>query len=171
MGRSKCGPPQTNKRPRSLNRNAFCRDVASHLEKEVSVWVVEIQGERSTVRIPVVTERENFTEVDGSLEASVRVVHPHAVSKLVSQRSYFLPCAQADVTGPWINVWVVNLSPANVPCLEGFLDSLTSDCERGVPKANNRQVDRAVTRRRRARLHRTGWTVGLMNGSRGSHRG
>jgi hypothetical protein len=40
------------------------------------------------VRISVVTESEHFTEVDGSQESSVRVVPPHAVSKLVSPRSY-----------------------------------------------------------------------------------
>src|SRR5438270_12217495 len=94
--------PGSTHTPGSLNRNAFCCDVAGYLKLEVAGRIVEIQGEGAAVRIPVVAENKHFTEVDGSLEVSVRVVHPHVVSKLVRQRSYLLPRPEADVAGSGI---------------------------------------------------------------------
>ena len=92
------------------------------------------------MRISVVTKTDYFRKVNGSDEVSVGVVRPHTVSQLVSSRSDVRPHPQADVAGPWINVWVVNLGPADVPDLEGFLNGLIADGEMSVPKADDRRV-------------------------------
>jgi hypothetical protein len=97
--------------------------------------VVEIQGEGTALRISVVTKTDYFRKVNGSHEVSVGVVPPHAVSQLVGPRGCVGPHPQADDAGSRINVWVVNLGPADVPDLEGFLNGLTADGEIGVPKA------------------------------------
>ena len=93
------------------------------------------------MRIAALTHSDRFTEVDGSQEVSVRVVVPHAVSKLESPVRSMLPHPQADVARSRINIRVVNLGPPSIPELVRFLDGLIADRELDVPKANHGFAD------------------------------
>src|SRR5260370_1060435 len=126
----------------SLNRNAFCRDVAGYLELEDAGRIVEIQGEGTAVRIAALTQGKRLTEVDGPQEVSARVVAPHPVSELISPgRTRPLPHPEADVARSWIDVRVVHLGATDIPELVRFLDGLVADAELDVPKANDGRVD------------------------------
>src|SRR4029077_8372838 len=113
----------------SVNRNAVPRDNTGDLCDEVAGGVVEIQGERTTVRIAALTHSDCFTEVDGSQEVSVRVVVPHAVSELESAVRSVFPHPQADASPSRINIRVVNLSPPGIPELVRRLNGLIADRE------------------------------------------
>jgi len=119
------------------------------------------------VRIAALTYCDCFTEVDGSQEVSVRVVAPHAVSKLVSPVRNMLPHPQADVARSWINIRVVNFRSPSIPKLVRFLNGLIADRELDLPKADHRPAS-VASAGGRVRLDRAGLT---MNGSRRPYRG
>ena len=143
----------------SVNRNAFSRDVAGYLHEEVASGVVEIQGERTAVRVAAFTHSERFTEVDGSHEVPVRVVVPHAVSELESPVWSVLPHSQADAPPSRINIRVVHLCPTGIPELVRFLDGLSTDHELDMPKAYDGRGSDLVSLRWSARLYRTSLTL------------
>ena len=154
----------------SLHRYALSRDVAGYLELEVAGRVVEVYGEGTAVRIATVTESKRLTEVDGSQEGSVGVVLQRAVNELENPVRSALPRPQAHKSSPRINIRVVNLGPADIPDLVRILEGLISDCELGVPKANDgRVLPGVVPSRSRVLLYRAG--LSLYGSCRRGHRG
>ena len=47
----------------SIDRNALSRDRARYLKLEVAVRVIEVEGERTSLRFAVGADRHRFTEV------------------------------------------------------------------------------------------------------------
>ena|SRR5438132_2722021 len=97
---------------------------------------------------------ECFCQVDRSQEISIYIVIPYPMSELERPVLRLLPSSETDASSPWINVWVVNFGPADIPDLESFLDSLISNLETDMPKSNDGPVDRIITRGGRPVLDR-----------------
>src|SRR6185312_11024027 len=152
-----------------LNRNALTRDAAGYLGLENARRVVDIQGERTPVRIAVFTQSECFTEVDSSHKVSVNVIRPYAVREFVGPPTRVLPRSQADGARSRINIRVVNLGPTGIPNLVSLLDGLITEVKPDVPKANDRRVFIVVLGRLRGLLHQT--RLSLDRSSSGYHRG
>ena len=96
--------------------------------------------------VALVAKNQRLVQVDRAQEISTRIVGPYSVGKLESLRRRLFPRAKADVSGPWIDVWVVNFGAAGIPDLECLLDSLISNLETDMPKSNDGRVDRIITR-------------------------
>ena len=97
---------------------------------------------------------KRFSQIDRSQKISIYIVRPYSVSELESPVLRLLPSSETDASSPWINVWVVNFGPADIPDLESFLDSLISNLETDMPKSNDGPVDRIITRGGRPVLDR-----------------
>ena len=138
----------------SIRGDALPDYAPGNLKHEVTQLVVEIQCERSIVGVAPIAKDQRLVQVDRAQESSTRIVGPHSVSKLESPRRRLLPRAKADVSGPWIDVWVVNFGAASIPDLERLLDSLISNLETDLPKSNDRRVDSIITRGGRPVLDR-----------------
>jgi hypothetical protein len=67
------------------------------------------------------------------------------VSELESPWHRLLPHPEADISAPWIDVWVVNFGAASIPDLERLLDGLTSNLETDMPKSNDGRINRVIT--------------------------
>ena len=78
-----------------------------------------------------------LTKMDGSPEVPIRVVVPYPVSEFVGTLPGMLPNAQTDVTGPRIDVRIVNLRSAGIPYLVRFLNGLIVDDELDVPEPDD----------------------------------
>ena len=108
-----------------------------------SDWVTErikdVQRERTAMGVAPVAKRKRFGQVARSLEISVRVVEPNSVSELESSWCRLLPSPEANVSGPWVDVRVVNFGPAGIPDLEGLLDLLIPNQEAEIGRASCRE--------------------------------
>jgi len=101
-----------------------------------------------------VAKRKRFGQVARSLEISVRVVEPYSVSKVERPWCRLPPSPEANVSGPWVDVWVMNFGPASIPDLECLLDLLISNQEADMPKSNDGRVEGIITRGGRPVLDR-----------------
>ena len=104
--------------------------------------------------VALIAKDQRLVQVDRAQEISTRIVGPYSVRKLESLRRRLFPRAEADVSGPWIDVWVVNFGAASIPDLECLLDSLISNLETDMPESNDGRVDRIITRGGRSVLDR-----------------
>jgi hypothetical protein len=85
------------------------------------------------VGVAPIAKDQRLVQVDRAQEISIRIVGPYSVSKLESPRRRLFPRAQADVSGPWIDIRIVNFGAASVPDLKCLLDGLISNEETDMP--------------------------------------
>ena len=137
----------------SIGRNSFSDYRSRNLSDKIAGRVIDIQRERTAVSVASIAKRQIFRQMARSLEISIRVIEPYSVSELERLGRCLLPGAEANISLPWVDVWVVNFRSAGIPDLERLLDLLVSNQETDMPKSNDGRVDRIITRGRRLGLH------------------
>ncbi len=142
MRGASCRPAQSQG---SVDGNALSDYGSRNFKEEVVGRIIEIQREGTAVGVAVIAKDKRFGQVDGSQEISAHIVRPYSVSELESPWRLLLPDPEADISSPWIDVWVMDLGPAGIPELERFLDGLTSNLEANMPKSDDGRVDRIIT--------------------------
>ena len=136
----------------SVGGNALSDYASRNFKEEVAGRIIKIQRERAAVRVAPIAEGKCFTQGNRSQEISTCIVRPYSVNKLESLWRRFLPSPEADVSGPWVDVWVVNFGAASIPDLVRLLDGLIPNLKTDMPKSNDGRVDRIITRGGRAIL-------------------
>ena len=108
----------------SVGGNALSDYASRNFKEEVAGRIIKIQRERTAVRVAPIAEGKCFTQSNRSQEISTCIVRPYSVSELESPWLRFLPRAEADASGPWVDVRIVNLGPASIPDLKLLLEGL-----------------------------------------------
>lgn len=118
------GPRPAQDPATSLGRNAFPGyRTFCYLRNKVAGEIIQIDLEATALEyVATVIEGNRLSEVEDSLEIFKRVVSPHPVRE--SERAWpdLPPHSQADGPLSRIDSGVVNLRPAEIPQLEGFLE-------------------------------------------------
>jgi hypothetical protein len=139
---------------KSIGRNALSDyGPIRSVNKEVVGKIIDIQRERTAVTVAPVAQGKRFTQVAYALEISARVVQPYSVGELESLMCCFRPRTKTNISLSWINVWVVNFSPASIPDLVSLLDLLSVHQETNVPESNYGSVGGIIVRSRRLSLN------------------
>lgn len=124
-----------------VDGNALSDCASRNFKHEIAGRIIKIERERAAMGVALIAKDQRLVQVDRAQEISTRIVGPYSVRKLESLRRGLFPRAEADVSGPWIDVWVVNFGAASIPDLECLLDSLISNLETYMPKSNDGRVD------------------------------
>ena len=136
----------------SVGGNALSDYASRNFKEEITGRVIKIQRERAVVGVALIAKDKRFGQGNRSQEISTYIVRPYSVSELESPWRRLLPSPEADVSAPWVDVWVVNFGAASIPDLVRLLDGLIPNLKTDMPKSNDGRVDRIITRGGRAIL-------------------
>ena len=130
----------------SVDGNTLSDYSSGNFLEEIAERIIKIQRERAAVGVALMVKDKLFGQVDRPQEISAYIVRPYSVNELESPWRRLLPDPEADVSAPWVDLWVVNFGAAGIPDLERLLDSLISNLETDMPESNDGRVDRIITR-------------------------
>ena len=139
---------------RSVRGNPLSDCASRNFKHESAGRIIKIKRERTALGVALIAKDQRLVQVDRAQEISTYIVRPYSVSELESPWRRLFPRAKADVSGPWIDIWIVSFGAASIPDLECLLDSLISNLETDMPKSNDGRVGRIITSGGRSVLDR-----------------